>query len=72
MPTYDYRCESCGEFQIRQSIKDKALTQCPTCGEPVQRLIGRNVNIIFKGSGFYSTDNRKESTTDKDNSHKAS
>ena len=41
MPTYDYRCESCGEFQIRQSIKEKPLTQCPTCGEPVRRLIGK-------------------------------
>ncbi|NLT96210.1 MAG: hypothetical protein GXW85_11925 [Clostridia bacterium] len=72
MPTYDYRCEQCGKFQIEQSIKAKPLTQCPTCGNPVRRLIGKNVNVILKGSGFYSTDNRKESTTGKDSADKAS
>jgi len=58
MPTYDYRCEQCGKFQISQGIKEKPLTKCPTCGKPVKRLIGKNVNVILKGSGFYSTDNR--------------
>lgn len=42
-------------------MKDDALTTCPTCGGPVKRLISSNVNIIFKGSGFYATDNRSKS-----------
>lgn len=58
MPIYEYRCESCGKFKFSQSIKDKPLADCPTCGKPVKRLIGKNVNIILKGSGFYSTDHR--------------
>jgi len=58
LPIYDYRCEECGKFQVTQSIKEKALNQCPTCENPIKRLIGKNVNIILKGSGFYSTDNK--------------
>ncbi len=67
MPAYDYKCDSCGVFEVRQSIKDDALNVCPTCGGAVQRLISHNVNILFKGPGFYVTDNkgssRKNGTT---------
>ncbi len=66
MPTYEYQCKKCGRFQISQRITEPALEVCPTCGEPVQRLISRNVGIIFKGSGFYITDHR-----DKDYESKA-
>jgi putative FmdB family regulatory protein len=58
MPTYEYQCGHCGRFQTAQPITEPALTVCPTCGQPVQRLISRNVGIIFKGSGFYCTDRR--------------
>lgn len=59
MPTYEYRCPRCGRFEAFQSIKEEALAACPTCASPVKRLISANVNIIFKGAGFYVTDNRK-------------
>jgi putative FmdB family regulatory protein len=58
MPTYEYQCGHCGRFQTVQPITEPALTECPTCGQPVQRLISRNIGIIFKGSGFYCTDHR--------------
>jgi putative FmdB family regulatory protein len=57
MPTYDYKCEKCGRFEKTQRITEPALTQCPTCGSPVERLISKNVGVVFKGSGFYCTDN---------------
>ncbi|MCK9222086.1 MAG: zinc ribbon domain-containing protein [Limnochordia bacterium] len=60
MPTYEYKCSKCGRFEQEQRITDPALEKCPTCGEPVKRLISHNVNIIFKGPGFYVTDSRKE------------
>lgn len=63
MPTYDYRCNHCGRFQVKQRITESALEKCPKCGQPVERLISRNVSIVFKGTGFYCTDNRKTSTT---------
>ncbi|MGE5592290.1 MAG: FmdB family zinc ribbon protein [Betaproteobacteria bacterium] len=58
MPTYEYYCEKCGRFEELQRMSDEPLSRCPTCGGPVRRLISRNVSIIFKGSGFYTTDNR--------------
>ena len=43
MPTYEYRCESCGEtFEERESIAehDTAKPKCPKCGsENVTRAI---------------------------------
>jgi len=59
VPTYEYRCEQCGKFDYYQAITDAPLSACPTCGQPVRRLISRNVNIIFKGPGFHITDYRK-------------
>lgn len=56
MPDYDYRCEKCGRFVVTQKITAPALEKCPVCGSPVERLISRNIGVIFKGSGFYTTD----------------
>jgi putative FmdB family regulatory protein len=56
MPTYEYKCDKCGPFEIWQSIKDDALTACPTCGARVERLISANVGFVFKGAGFYQND----------------
>lgn len=64
MPTYDYECQSCGhKFEVRQSMKDPHLTDCPKegCAGPVKRLIGLGSGLIFKGSGFYITDYRSDS-----------
>ncbi|MBC7341262.1 MAG: zinc ribbon domain-containing protein [Clostridia bacterium] len=63
MPTYQYRCEHCGIFEETQKITAPPLEHCPRCGGQVQRLISPNINIIFKGPGFYCTDNRKPSYT---------
>ncbi|NLV17564.1 MAG: transcriptional regulator [Syntrophomonadaceae bacterium] len=60
MPTYDYECKNCGRFDKFQKISDPPLEACPECGGPVNRLISKNVAIIFKGSGFYSTDNKQK------------
>lgn len=60
MPTYDYRCDSCGEqFEHFQNMSDPPLTECPACRGPLRRLIGTGAGLIFKGSGFYATDYRK-------------
>ncbi|MFN8496598.1 MAG: FmdB family zinc ribbon protein [Anaerolineae bacterium] len=57
MPTYVYQCETCGQFEQWQSFKDSPLAVCPTCGSPVRRVI-TPAPIVFKGSGWYSTDSR--------------
>ena len=58
MPVYVYRCASCNaETEKRQSFSDASLTTCESCGGTVRRVL-HAVGVIFKGSGFYSTDNR--------------
>ena len=62
MPTYDYQCLDCGDqFEARQSMKDPHLTECPKCHGKVKRKIGLGSGLIFKGSGFYITENRSDS-----------
>src|SRR5437660_11105410 len=70
MPTYEYLCTKCEhEFDVFQSIKDKALTTCPKdlCAQKrwgkgkVKKKIGAGAGLIFKGSGFYITDYRSDS-----------
>jgi len=63
MPTYDYVCDACDhEFELYQSIKADPQKQCPECGKKkLRRLIGPGAAIVFKGSGFYTTDYRSES-----------
>jgi putative FmdB family regulatory protein len=61
MPTYDYECPKCGhKFEKFQLISEPALTRCPQprCKGRVKRLIGTGAGLIFKGSGFYTTDYR--------------
>ena len=64
MPNYDYECQTCGNrFEVFQSMNDAKLTDCPAegCGGQVRRLLGTGGGLIFKGSGFYQTDDRSAS-----------
>jgi len=58
MPTYDYRCPKCGVFEVEQRIKEEPYKTCPKCGSLAERLISSS-GIVFKGSGFYRTDHKK-------------
>ena len=60
MPIYEYVCDSCGYgFERIQSFSDDPLSECPRCGAEVRRVISP-VGIIFKGSGWYITDSRRQ------------
>ena len=70
MPTYEYHCEKCGQnFDAFQSMRDQPYKECPKdlCRLPewghgkVKRLLGTGAGLIFKGSGFYTTDYRSDS-----------
>jgi putative FmdB family regulatory protein len=70
MPTYEYSCQKCGQiFEAFQSMRDEPFRECPKelCRLPkwghgkVKRLLGTGAGLIFKGSGFYSTDYRSDS-----------
>ena len=63
MPIYTYRCENCGiQFEKNQKFSDQPLTRCPECSKKSLHKVYTPVGIVFKGSGFYSTDNRSSST----------
>ena len=60
MPVYDYECGQCThKFEQRRSFSEGARTTCPKCSSEAKRLFAP-VPIVFKGSGFYVTDYRKE------------
>ena len=60
MPTYDYTCAACRhKFERFESINDDAHKECPKCGKKkARRMLGMGAGLIFKGSGFYTTDSK--------------
>lgn len=64
MPTYQYRCADCGrELEVVQKFTDASLTECPTCTGALRKVYNA-VGVVFKGSGFYATDNRTNAKSD--------
>ncbi|MFO0726911.1 MAG: zinc ribbon domain-containing protein [Myxococcota bacterium] len=55
MPSYDYRCTSCGkEMEISHRMSDPPQRICPACGaDALERLVSRS-SFALKGSGWYS------------------
>lgn len=54
MPTYEYKCECCGnEHEEVQSITAPAREQCPKCHLPtLKRLVSGGTHFILKGKGW--------------------
>ena len=58
MPIYEYKCEKCKKiFELFQKVADKPLHKCDCGGKAVR--IFHPPGIVFKGSGFYTTDYKK-------------
>ena len=56
MPRYDYRCVECDNyFELRQSFSEAGKGTCPQCSGEGRRVY-HAVPVIYKGSGFYTTD----------------
>lgn len=61
MPRYDYECLSCSHvFELKQSFSDEPVADCPECGSRSRRKF-HAVPVIYKGSGFYTTDYARSS-----------
>jgi len=66
MPTYEYACTNCGQHvEVFQRISDEPMTVCGVCGGPLRKVF-HPTGIVFKGSGFYSTDSRSSAKSGKD------
>jgi putative FmdB family regulatory protein len=62
MPIYTYRCDNCGiQFEREQSFSESPLKICPECRKKSLKKVISPVGVIFKGSGFYSTDHKSSS-----------
>lgn len=62
MPVYVYRCGSCGvQFERHQFFHDAPLKICPECRKKTLKKVITPSKVIFKGSGFYSTDHKSPS-----------
>lgn len=58
MPTYEYACRSCNiRLEVVQRFAEDPLFTCNACGGRLRRVF-HPAGILFKGSGFYSTDVR--------------
>jgi len=55
VPLYEYQCPNDGRFEVIRKFSDPLLTNCPTCGAEVQKLLSAPA-IQFKGTGWYVTD----------------
>lgn len=56
MPRYDYQCTICdNRFELVQSFKEAGSGTCPVCSGEGRRVF-HAVPVIYKGSGFYTTD----------------
>ena len=56
MPRYDYKCVDCqDEFELTQSFAEAGSGMCPSCSG-IGRRVFHAVPVIYKGSGFYTTD----------------
>jgi putative FmdB family regulatory protein len=68
MPIYGYECTQCGhQLEVLQSVSDDPLRSCPECMGPLRKLL-YPVGVIFKGSGFYTTDYKSSSNGKKSDS----
>ncbi len=71
MPLYRYSCDNCGyQKSVLHGINETPLVSCDSCGTQMKRTISK-VGVIFKGSGFYITDNRNNSKKDESKTEEA-
>ncbi|HAX18544.1 MAG TPA: FmdB family transcriptional regulator [Actinobacteria bacterium] len=62
MPIYSYKCSNCEKvFDKFEKPGNNSKVICPDCGSEALRIFSP-VGIVFKGSGFYSTDYNSKSS----------
>lgn len=54
VPTYEYKCPACGEFEKEQRMTDPPLKKCPHCRKAVTRLIGGGGGFVLRGPNWVS------------------
>ncbi len=63
MPTYEYTCLACdARFELVQRVEESEHTRCVDCGGDVRKVIF-SPGVIYKGTGFYTTDYVRSTST---------
>lgn len=63
MPTYEYACDACGtHVDVVHGFHERGPRKCRECGSTKMRKVFHPAGIVLKGSGFYKTDSRAESS----------
>ena len=52
MPMYDYKCETCGVYEVFQKFAEDSLTECSKCGAGVKKVL-----TVPAVSGFQNVPN---------------
>ncbi len=72
MPIYAYQCGACGnEFDLKQGFDASTETICPVCDETARRRFVAPT-VIYKGSGFYTTDYARKGSSSSNGSSSSS
>ncbi len=60
MPTYEYKCPL-GHVSEKfyPTMDAPRRVKCPICGRRAERIISGGAGLVFKGSGFYTTDYKR-------------
>ena len=73
MPFYEYRCENCeAQIELFHGINEDARTQCEACNEPKLKRIVFPSAVIYKGSGYYTTEYKKSAAPKSESSSSSS
>ena len=78
MPIYEYQCPACKKrYELQQSFSAETTHSCEKCGKGTAKRILHAPTVVFKGSGFYATDNKAgrvatDSTSDGDSTDSGS
>ncbi|WP_409077096.1 FmdB family zinc ribbon protein [Paraburkholderia sp. FT54] len=52
MPTYPYRCETCGTFSVMRPVAERdAACTCPTCSAIAQRMLAMPALAFMSSTG---------------------
>ena len=72
MPRYDYKCEANDHvFEVTQSFTDDPVAFCPEDGSKAERQFSVP-HVIYKGSGFYTTDYKNGGSSSRSDSNGSS
>jgi putative FmdB family regulatory protein len=71
MPIYEYECKSCHHaYDLIEKMSDEPNKHCPACNQDTAVRLVSAAGFQLKGTGWYATDFKDKTSTDKKKSTK--